>query len=111
MYEASYYGTEGEMVLQEAMEFTTERLKNLLAEGSEMKHREKVADALELPLNWRMERLHARRYIEACQTDASIINDPLLLEFATLDFNAVQIGYKKELSALSRYRVLSNYSV
>lgn len=103
LYEASYYGTEGEMVLQEAMEFTTERLKNLLAEGSEMKHREKVADALELPLNWRMERLHARRYIEACQTDASIINDPLLLEFATLDFNAVQIGYKKELSALSRF--------
>ncbi|XP_074590127.1 monoterpene synthase 8, chloroplastic-like [Curcuma longa] len=105
LYEASYYGTEGEMVLQEAMEFTTEHLKNLLEEGSEiMKLRKKVADALELPLNWRMERVHTRRFIEACQRDASILNNnPLLLEFAKLDFNAVQSIYKKELSALSRW--------
>ncbi|XP_074590689.1 monoterpene synthase 8, chloroplastic-like [Curcuma longa] len=98
LYEASYYEKDGEMVLLEAMEFTTEHLKNLLEEGSDLKLKEKTAHALELPLNWRMERLHARWYIEACQREVMVINNPLLLEFAKLDFNAVQSIYKKELS-------------
>nr|WHE05705.1 terpenoid synthase [Curcuma wenyujin] len=103
LYEASYYEKDGEMVLLEAMEFTTEHLKNLLEEGSDLKLKEQTAHALELPLNWRMERLHARWYIEACQREVMVINNPLLLEFAKLDFNAVQSIYKKELSALSRW--------
>ncbi|XP_042458298.1 terpene synthase 10-like isoform X2 [Zingiber officinale] len=103
LYEASYYEKDGEMVLQEAMELTTEHLKNLLEEGSDMKLQERAAHALELPLNWRMERLHARWFIEACQREVMAINNPLLLEFAKLDFNSVQSIYKKELSALSRW--------
>lgn len=103
LYEASYYEKDGEMVLHEAMEFTTEHLKNLLEEDSDTKLKERAGHALELPLNWRMERLHTRWFIEACQREVMVIdNNPLLLEFAKLDFNAVQCIYKKELSALSR---------
>nr|U5PZT6.1 RecName: Full=Monoterpene synthase 8, chloroplastic; Short=HcTPS8; AltName: Full=Alpha-bergamotene synthase; AltName: Full=Alpha-curcumene synthase; AltName: Full=Beta-bisabolene synthase; AltName: Full=Beta-farnesene synthase; AltName: Full=Beta-sesquiphellandrene synthase; AltName: Full=Cis-alpha-bisabolene synthase; AltName: Full=Linalool synthase; Flags: Precursor [Hedychium coronarium]AGY49283.1 chloroplast terpene synthase [Hedychium coronarium] len=104
LYEASYYEKDGEMVLQEAMECTTKHLENLLEEeGSDLKLKEQAAHALELPLNWRMERLHARWFIEACQREVMVIDNPLLLEFAKLDFNAVQSIYKKELSALSRW--------
>nr|QOC69157.1 linalool synthase [Wurfbainia longiligularis] len=104
LYEASYYENDGEMVLHEAMEFATEHLKNLLEEDSaDMKLKERAAHALELPLNWRMERLHTRWFIEACQREVIVIDNPLLLEFAKLDFNAVQSIYKKELSALSRW--------
>nr|QOC69155.1 linalool synthase [Wurfbainia villosa]QOC69160.1 linalool synthase [Wurfbainia villosa] len=104
LYEASYYEKDGEMVLHEAMEFTTEHLKNLLEEDSaDMKLKERASHALELPLNWRMERLHTRWFIEACQREVIVIDNPLLLEFAKLDFNAVQSIYKKELSALSRW--------
>ncbi|XP_042463214.1 terpene synthase 10-like isoform X1 [Zingiber officinale] len=103
LYEASYYEKDGEMVLQEAMELTTEHLKNLLEGGSDMKLKQRTAHALELPLNWRMERLHARWFIEACQREVMVITNPLLLEFAKLDFNSVQSIYKKELSALSRW--------
>ncbi|URE16622.1 Myrcene synthase, chloroplastic [Musa troglodytarum] len=61
LYEASYLGKEGEVVLIEAMDFTTKHLKNLMEEGSlEPRFGEHVAYALELPLNWRMERIHAR---------------------------------------------------
>ncbi|XP_042457866.1 terpene synthase 10-like isoform X1 [Zingiber officinale] len=103
LYEASYYEKDGEMVLQEAMELTTEHLKNLLEGGSDMKLKQRAAHALEIPLNWRMERLHARWFIEACQREVMVITNPLLLEFAKLDFNSVQSIYKKELSALSRW--------
>ncbi|KAG6528910.1 terpene synthase 10-like [Zingiber officinale] len=103
LYEASFYEKDGEMVLQEAMELTTEHLKNLLEGGSDMKLKQRAAHALELPLNWRMERLHARWFIEACQREVMVITNPLLLEFAKLDFNSVQSIYKKELSALSRW--------
>ncbi|KAG6525442.1 hypothetical protein ZIOFF_015398 [Zingiber officinale] len=77
--------------------------EGMLKEGSDMKLKERAAHALELPLNWRMERLHARWFIEACQREVMVINNPLLLEFAKLDFNSVQSIYKKELSALSRW--------
>lgn len=104
LYEASYYEKDEEMALHEAMEFTTGHLKNLLEEGnSDLTTREKVAHALELPLNWRMERLHTRWFIESCQREAAANVNHALLEFAKLDFNATQSVHKKELGEVSRY--------
>ncbi|RZS28385.1 hypothetical protein BHM03_00061979, partial [Ensete ventricosum] len=60
LYEASYLEKEGELVLSQAMDFTTKHLKKLMEQGSlEPPLREQVASALELPLHWRMHRLHA----------------------------------------------------
>nr|AHI46572.1 monoterpene synthase [Zingiber montanum] len=105
LYEASYYEKDEEMVLHEAMEFATEHLKNVLEEGmaSWDLTREKVAHALELPLNWRMERLHTRWFIESCQREAATNVNQALLEFAKLDFNATQSVHKKELREVSRW--------
>ncbi|CAL9774941.1 unnamed protein product, partial [Musa acuminata subsp. burmannicoides] len=61
--------------------------------------RKQVAYALELPLHWRMHRLHTRWFIEAYQRDATM--NPLLLELAKMDFNMVQGIYKRELSEAS----------
>ncbi|XP_042404674.1 myrcene synthase, chloroplastic-like [Zingiber officinale] len=104
LYEASYLEKEGESVLKEAMDFATEQLKALMEEGSVPEAgglREQVAHALQIPLNWRLERVQHRWFIEACRGDDTI--NPLLLEFAELDFNLVQDTYKSELRELSRW--------
>ncbi|XP_042457863.1 terpene synthase 10-like isoform X1 [Zingiber officinale] len=108
LHEAAFYGKEGEVILQEAMDFTTQKLRNLLSQGSitEPGLKQKVAHALELPMNWRLERLHTRWFIQFCsqsKIDKCSMNNPVLLEFAKLDFNRVQNTYKKELSKLSRW--------
>ncbi|XP_065016088.1 monoterpene synthase 7, chloroplastic-like [Musa acuminata AAA Group] len=102
LYEASYLGKEGEFVLIEAMDFTTKHLKKLMEERSlEPRFREHVAHALELPLNWRMERIHTRWFIETYQREATM--NPLLLELARLDFNLIQSMHKRELKEVSRW--------
>ncbi|CAL9128526.1 unnamed protein product [Musa textilis] len=84
------------------MDFTTKHLKNLMEEVYlEPPFREHVAHALEHPLNWRMERIETRWFIEACQRVATV--NPLLLELAKLDFNLVQSIHKRELGKLSRW--------
>ncbi|XP_042377329.1 (+)-epi-alpha-bisabolol synthase-like [Zingiber officinale] len=105
LYEASYLEKEGETLLKEAMDFATKQLKGFMEEGSVPETgglREQMAHALQLPLNWRLERVQHRWFIEACSSGDNNIN-PLLLEFAKLDFNLVQDMYKSELRELSRW--------
>nr|AWW87313.1 bornyl diphosphate synthase [Wurfbainia villosa] len=103
LYEASYLEKEGEILLKEAMDFATDKLKGFMEEGSgSLGLREQVAHALQLPLNWRMERVQHRWFIEACNGADDAIN-PLLLEFAKLDYNLVQDMYKSELRELSSW--------
>ncbi|KAG6471156.1 hypothetical protein ZIOFF_072257 [Zingiber officinale] len=83
LYEASYLEKDGEELLHEAREFTTKHLKNLLEEEGALKPgliREQVAHALELPLNWRFQRLHSKWFIGAWQRDPAM--DPALLLLA-----------------------------
>ncbi|XP_042450148.1 terpene synthase 10-like [Zingiber officinale] len=104
LYEASYIEKEGETVLKEAMDFATEQLKEFMEEVSVPESgglRDQVAHALQIPLNWRLERVQHRWFIEAFRGDDTI--NPLLLEFAKLDFNMVQDAYKSELRELSRW--------
>ncbi|CAL9072880.1 unnamed protein product, partial [Musa acuminata var. zebrina] len=101
LYEASHLAKEGEHVLEEAITFTTKQLKSLMEGSLEPHLREHVTHALELPLNWRMPRLHTRWFIEACQREANI--NPVLLELAKLDFNRVQSIQQRELREVSRY--------
>nr|AWW87312.1 pinene synthase [Wurfbainia villosa] len=104
LYEASYLEKDGEELLHEAREFTTKHLKNLLEEEGSLKPgliREQVAHALELPLNWRFQRLHTKWFIGAWQRDPAM--DPALLGLAKLDFNALQNIYKRELKEASRW--------
>lgn len=85
------------------MNFTTKHLKKLINEGSLVPQlRNDVAYALELPLNWRVQRLHTRWFIESSQKKKTI--KPDLLELARLDFNLIQSIYGRELQQLSRYK-------
>ncbi|XP_078149747.1 monoterpene synthase 8, chloroplastic-like [Carex rostrata] len=103
LYQVSFFAKEGEQVLEMTRHLTTKHLTIFLEsskyDNSRMK--EQVAHALELPLNWRMQSLHTRWFIEQYKIDEQI--RPALLELAVLDFNLTQKLYKKELKQVSRW--------
>nr|CAD1822480.1 unnamed protein product [Ananas comosus var. bracteatus] len=103
LYEASHLAVDGEDTLIEARNFIIQHLNNFLLDSSDdnYKLRDYVANALEQPLEWRMERLHTRWFIDAYEKEEKM--RPLLLEFAKLDFNVVQNTYKRELKEVSRW--------
>ncbi|XP_072974474.1 terpene synthase 10-like [Typha angustifolia] len=102
LYEASYLSIEGEDALDEARDFATKHLKDFLETSSDQQIlREHVAHALELPLHWRMPRLHTRWFIDMYQKEDDMSS--LLLEFAKLDFNMVQNTHKSELKEVSSW--------
>ncbi|KAH6814185.1 hypothetical protein C2S51_023203 [Perilla frutescens var. frutescens] len=104
LYEASKMGGRGEEILEEAMEFSECRLKRSVG-GDELApglHGE-VARSLELPRHRRMARLEARRFIEECTAANHHINDGVLLELATLDYNQVQNQHQMELAEITRW--------
>ncbi|KAL5731033.1 hypothetical protein ACHQM5_003796 [Ranunculus cassubicifolius] len=100
LYKASHMCLEGENILHEAKDFTLKHLK-LLGEHIDPNLVEEVNRALDLPLHWRMPRLEARHYIEVYQRKESM--DPILLELANVDFNALQATHQKELRNMSRW--------
>ncbi|KAG0455554.1 hypothetical protein HPP92_024846 [Vanilla planifolia] len=103
LYEASFLVVEGEDELDEAREFVVEHLGNLRRSNSLRNPllAEQIDHALELPLHWRMPRMHTRWFIDHYARKQDYI--PALLEFAILDFNLVQSIYKEELQEMSRW--------
>ncbi|KAK8923880.1 hypothetical protein KSP39_PZI019653 [Platanthera zijinensis] len=106
LYEASYLAVDGEDALDEAGEFAAKFLDKA-TKGSSVNNIpdqliKQIDHALELPLHWRMPRLHTRWYIDAYVTQDNSM-DPILLELAKLDFNIVQSIYKNELKEMSRW--------
>nr|XP_043637123.1 probable terpene synthase 11 [Erigeron canadensis] len=87
LYEASYLGTNGEYFLSHAKEFTTRQLHKFVSQLSP-KLQIKVVESLELPRHMRIERLEARRYIAEYGNEDD--HNPIILEFAKLDYNHVQ---------------------
>lgn len=109
LYEASYLARSSESILDEARDFATKHLEEKLLKGDLKKmigHNyiglaDLVSHALELPLHWRIARLEARWFIDVYEKQTCM--DPMLLEFAKLDFNMVQATHQKDLKHLSRY--------
>nr|AQM50913.1 linalool synthase [Freesia hybrid cultivar] len=101
LYEASFLAIEGDNQLDEARMFATEHLKHLSESLVEASLRERVAHALELPLHWRMPRLHTRWFIDCYEKKVDM--NSKLCRLAKLDFNFVQSIYKRELKELSRW--------
>ncbi|OAY64176.1 Myrcene synthase, chloroplastic [Ananas comosus] len=100
LYEASYFGFEGERIWEEARIFTTKHL-NELKPYMDPNLKAKVVHALELPLHWRPPRLEARSYIEQYERDEDV--ELVVLQLAKLDFNRVQIIHQEELKRISRW--------
>ncbi|KAI3958289.1 hypothetical protein MKW92_046470 [Papaver armeniacum] len=107
VYEASFYALEGEDILDEARKLVTEVLKEyLLSSAKDQANINSITErlvrhALELPFHWIAPRVEARWYIDTYEMMQDM--NPLLLEFAKLDFNILQAKYQNEVKDISRW--------
>ncbi|KAK7335546.1 hypothetical protein VNO80_27449 [Phaseolus coccineus] len=100
LYEASYFGAQGEEVLQHAMEFSRAHLHLSLPLLSPEVGRV-IVEALKLPRHQRMSKLEAKNYMVQYSTESSQI--PALLEFARIEYDTVQSMHQSELAEISRW--------
>nr|QYM90045.1 terpene synthase [Phalaenopsis bellina] len=101
LYEASYLGIEGEEELDEAGKVAMKHLIGLDRSLLSPQLVKEIDHSLEIPLHWRMQRLHNRCFIDAYGRREDF--NPTLLELAKLDFNIVQSIYKTELQEMSMW--------
>ncbi|KAL4200965.1 hypothetical protein AMTRI_Chr02g213770 [Amborella trichopoda] len=62
---------------------------------------QKVRHSLEIPLHWRTIRQEVKHYMGVYEQAGNMV--PILLEFATLDFNSVQCIHQENLKHMSRW--------
>nr|QBP79202.1 monoterpene synthase [Lilium hybrid cultivar] len=99
LYEASFLSFPGEQLMEEANKFSVRHLESLTQKvGLDIE--EQVRHSLQVPLHRRMRRLEAREYIDVYQGEEG--KSSVLLEFAKVDFNFVQIIHQMELKELSK---------
>uniref|UniRef100_A0A6N2LI54 Isoprene synthase, chloroplastic n=1 Tax=Salix viminalis TaxID=40686 RepID=A0A6N2LI54_SALVM len=104
LYEASHLLVEGESILDDARDFTSENLEKYVKKCNSSEYLSKlVSHALELPLAWRMLRLEANWFINVYETKTDM--EPILLELAKLDFNMVQAIHQEDLKHSARWDV------
>ena len=86
--------------MEQARDFAHRHLGKGLEHNIDQNLAIEVNHALELPLHWRMPRLEARWFIEVYEKRQDM--NPILLEFAKLDFNMVQATHQEDLKHTSR---------
>ncbi|KAL8091193.1 hypothetical protein AgCh_040338 [Apium graveolens] len=96
LYEAAHLRTHGEAVLDDALDFTRYHLKSMVLSLDCDSLAKQVKHALEQPLHKGIARMEAKHFILFYEESPSKNN--VLLRFAKLDFNLVQMLYKQELS-------------
>ncbi|KAM7468981.1 hypothetical protein LguiA_007164 [Lonicera macranthoides] len=104
LYEAAHMRVHKEDVLDEALEFTTTHLEQVILKNSLSKNSlltSQVVHALDNPIRKGLTRLQARHYIPIYEQDNS--HNKTLLTFAKLDFNMLQKLHQMELSHITRW--------
>ncbi|KAK1282602.1 hypothetical protein QJS10_CPB22g00238 [Acorus calamus] len=102
LYEASYLGFEGEKTLDEARAFTAKFLEEYLKQDEiNPILKEQVVHSLELPRHWRVTRIDSNWYMDIYERQGDV--NPILLEFAKLDFNLVQSTHQADIRKMSRW--------
>ncbi|KAM7473339.1 hypothetical protein LguiB_020582 [Lonicera macranthoides] len=104
LYEAAHMRVHKEDVLDEALEFTTTHLEQVILKNSLSKNSlltSQVVHALDIPIRKGLTRLQARHYIPIYEQDNS--HNKTLLTFAKLDFNMLQKLHQRELSHITRW--------
>lgn len=100
LYEASFLCIEGENILETAKHFTIEYLEKYMRSTKDENEATIIRHALELPLHRRMPRLEARWFIDIYERKVDM--NPIILEFAKIDFNRVQSIHQQDLKYASR---------
>ncbi|WMV53479.1 hypothetical protein MTR67_046864 [Solanum verrucosum] len=101
LYEASHVRTHGEDILEDALVFSTTHLESATPHlNSPLK--EQVTHALEQYLHKGIPRVETRFFISSIYEKEESKND-VLLKFAKLDFNLLQMLHKQELAEVSRW--------
>nr|WCC60123.1 terpene synthase [Pityopsis ruthii] len=103
LYEASYMRVQGEIILDEALEFSKTHLEHIAKDPLRCNKTlsRHIHEALERPVRKRLSRLDAIRYIPFYEQQDS--HNKSLLRLAKLGFNRLQSLHKKELSQLSKW--------
>ncbi|KAM7486317.1 hypothetical protein LguiA_002326 [Lonicera macranthoides] len=102
LYESAHLRVHEEDILDEALEFTTTHLKQMLNSlGSNTLSAPQVVYALNMPIRKGLTRLDARHYLPIYQQDNS--HNKTLLKFAILDFNMLQKVHQRELGDTTRW--------
>ncbi|KAM3301971.1 hypothetical protein P3S67_016473 [Capsicum chacoense] len=101
LYEASHVRTHGEDILEDALAFSTTHLESATPHlNSPLK--EQVTHALEQSLHKGIPRIEIQFFISSIYDKQAIKND-VLLRFAKLDYNMLQMLHKQELAEVSRW--------
>ncbi|PHU00106.1 5-epiaristolochene synthase [Capsicum chinense] len=101
LYEASHVRTHGEDILEDALAFSTTHLESA-APHLNSPLREQVMHALEQSLHKGIPRVETRFFISSIYQKQETKND-VLLRFAKLDFNLLQMLHKQELAEVSKW--------
>ncbi|KAK9065728.1 hypothetical protein SSX86_015129 [Deinandra increscens subsp. villosa] len=103
LYEATCLRVQGEVVLDEALDFTRAHLADIAMDPVRCNSTlsAHIQETLETPLHKRVPRLEALSYIRFYEKQAS--HDQSLLKLAKLGFNLLQSLYKSELSQVSKW--------
>ncbi|KAM7486315.1 hypothetical protein LguiA_002324 [Lonicera macranthoides] len=102
LYESAHLRVHEEDILDEALEFTTAHLEQMLnsLSGNTLSASQ-VVYALNMPIRKGLTRLHARHYIPIYQQDNS--HNKMLLKLAKLDFDMLQKVHQRELGDITRW--------
>ncbi|XP_071722488.1 terpene synthase 10-like [Rutidosis leptorrhynchoides] len=105
LYEASHLLVEGENILEDARLFATKHLQEYAKQSSDNNAylSSLVNHALELPLDWKIERAEARWFIDIYEKKIGM--NPVFLQLAKLDFNLVQAKHQEDLKQASTWWV------
>ncbi|XP_060186327.1 vetispiradiene synthase 2-like [Lycium barbarum] len=101
LYEASHVRTHGEDILEDALTFSTTHLESA-APQLKSPLKEQVEHALEQSLHKGIPRVETQFFISSIYEKEKSKND-VLVRFAKLDFNLLQMLHKQELAEVSRW--------
>ncbi|KAL7616054.1 hypothetical protein Lser_V15G03170 [Lactuca serriola] len=103
LYEASYLSMPGEVILDDALDFSRKCLDDMAKNHLLSNHvlSNEIHEALKQPLHKRLQRLEAIRYIPFYERQT--FHNHSLLKLAKLGFNLLQSLHKKEVCQISKW--------
>ncbi|KAG7547485.1 Isoprenoid synthase domain superfamily [Arabidopsis suecica] len=102
LYEAAQLRTTTEFIMEDALRFASGHLESLAADKTCPSHiSRRIQSALSLSQHWNMEILAIMEYIPFYEQEED--HNHLLLKFAKINFNLLQLHYLQELKTVTKW--------